>query len=92
MLDHKTIDDIAQKISAAMPDSLRSLSQDVDKNIRAIVQSTLSKLDLVTRQELDVQKEVLLRTRSQLQALEQQLAALESRLELTSKPGANRQD
>lgn len=92
MLDHKTIDDIAQKISAAMPDSLRSLSQDVDKNIRAIVQSTLSKLDLVTRQELDVQKEVLLRTRSQLQALEQQLAALESRLEQTGKPGANRQD
>jgi BMFP domain-containing protein YqiC len=80
MIDHKTIDDLARRLGEALPDGIRNLQQDVDKNIRAVLTSTFAKLDLVTREELDVQKAVLERTRSQLASLEQKLTELESQL------------
>jgi len=78
LIDHKTIDDLTRRIGEALPDGIRNLQQDIDKNIRAILTSTFARLDLVTREELEVQKEVLARTRSRVEALEQKLAELES--------------
>lgn len=61
-------------ISALEPDLLR---QDLENNIRAVLQSTLGKLDLVTREEFDIQSQVLQRTRQQLKALEKRVMELE---------------
>jgi BMFP domain-containing protein YqiC len=78
MIDHKTIDDLARRLSEALPDGVRNLQQDIEKNIRAVLTSTFSRLDLVTREELEVQQEVLARTRARLETLEQKLAELEA--------------
>lgn len=77
MIDHKTIDDLSRRIADALPDGIRNLQQDIEKNIRAVLTSTFARLDLVTREELDVQKEVLARTRARVETLERKLAQLE---------------
>lgn len=78
MVDPKIIDDLARRLAESMPDSLRALQQDVDQNFRAILQAGLGRMDLVTREEFDVQQGVLRRTREKLRDLESRLAALES--------------
>jgi len=57
----------------------RSPAADLEKNLRALMQSALGRLDLVTREEYDVQREVLARTRAKLEQLEARLAELEQR-------------
>ncbi|MFV1972538.1 MAG: accessory factor UbiK family protein [Thiohalobacterales bacterium] len=79
MLDTKFIDDLARQISGSLPAGLREMQQDVEKNIHSLLQATLGKLDLVTREEFDVQRKVLARTREKLEQLEQTLAKLEER-------------
>ncbi|HEY7986961.1 MAG TPA: accessory factor UbiK family protein [Methylophilaceae bacterium] len=74
MLNNKFIDDISKKISALISESPMA---DVENNLRALLQSAFAKLDLVTREEFDVQTQVLLKTREQLDRLEQKLNALE---------------
>ncbi|HEY8084023.1 MAG TPA: accessory factor UbiK family protein, partial [Methylophilaceae bacterium] len=74
MLNNKFIDDISKKISALVSESPMA---DVENNLRALLQSAFAKLDLVTREEFDVQTQVLLKTREQLDRLEQKLNALE---------------
>jgi len=59
----------------------RSPAADLEKNLRVLLQSTFARLDLVTREEFDVQREVLARTRAKLQELEAKLAELENRSE-----------
>jgi len=81
LIDHKTIDDLVRKLSEAVPDGVRNLQQDVEKNMRAVLTSTFARLDLVTREELDIQKDVLARTREQLTILEQKLAELQQQLD-----------
>jgi len=76
-MDPRYIDDLARRLSAALPDSLIALRRDLEDNFRAVLQSRLAQLDLVTRQEFDVQAGVLRRTRARLEALEARLAALE---------------
>jgi ubiquinone biosynthesis accessory factor UbiK len=76
--DSQALDDLARKLTEAMPPQLRALQQDVEQNMRSVLQAGLAKLDLVTRQEFDVQAGVLARTREKLEALEQRLAALEA--------------
>lgn len=73
----ETIDEISRKINELLPEDAKRLQQDFDKNLRSLVQSSLSKLDLVTREEFDVQTQVLYKTRQQLKALQQRLDALE---------------
>jgi hypothetical protein len=80
MFDPKTIDDIASRLANAVPAGLSSLKDDMEKNFHAILQSALGKLDLVTREEFEVQKGVLAKTRAKLEALEQQVTAIEKRL------------
>lgn len=80
MFDPKTIDDIASRLANAVPAGLSNLKDDMEKNFHAILQSALGKLDLVTREEFEVQKGVLAKTRAKLEALEQQVADIEKRL------------
>lgn len=80
MLDPKFLDDLAQRLHTALPESARVLQQDVDRNLRAAIQAALNRLDLVTREEFAVQTKVLARTRAQLDALSQRVARLEARL------------
>ena len=77
MFDTKSIDDIANRLANAIPPSLNHLKEDMEKNFHAILQSALARLDLVTREEFDVQKAVLAKTRQKLEALEQRIADME---------------
>jgi len=80
MLDAKLLDDIAKRLSSAVPASAKAVQADVEKNLRAATQSVFSRLDLVTREEFDVQCKVLARSRSKIEQLEKQVAELEARL------------
>lgn len=76
-LDPKSLDELARKLSESLPPGMTQLRDDLERNFRAVLQSGLARLDLVTRQEFDVQTGVLRRTRERLEQLEQRLAALE---------------
>ena len=71
MIDPKKIEQIARQVHESMPKGLRDLGEDVEKKIRQALQSQLTRLDLVSREEFDVQTQVLLRTREKLALLEQ---------------------
>lgn len=75
MLSQKLFDEISNKISETIA---ASPAKDIEKNVKAMMAATFTKMDLVTREEFDVQQEVLARTREQLTLLEQRLQALES--------------
>lgn len=87
-MDGKFLDDFVRLISQAIPPGARELQQEFEKNARALMSSAFSKLDLVTREEFDVQSAVLARTRDKVDALERQVAYLEERLGV-SVPGAH---
>ena len=78
--DPRFFDDLAKRLSDAMPPQLAALKNDLEANFKSVLQAGLAKLDLVTRQEFDVQAGVLARTRDKLVALEERLAALEAEL------------
>jgi hypothetical protein len=75
VLASKVIDDVSARISEAIA---ASPARDVDKNVRALLTGALARLDLVTREEFDVQSQVLRRTREKLEALATRLAELEA--------------
>lgn len=77
MTSAKIIEEIGARISDAIASSP---ARDIDKNVRALLNSTLGRLDLVTREEFDVQTQVLLRTREKLEAMTLRVAELEARL------------
>jgi BMFP domain-containing protein YqiC len=77
MFDPKTIDDIASRLAGAIPPGLNNLKEDLEKNFHAILQGALGKLDLVTREEFEVQKMVLAKTRSKLEDLEKRVTEME---------------
>lgn len=81
MLDPKTLDDLARRFSENLPEGVRELQQEVERNVRSGLQSTFNRLDLVTREEFDAQTKVLARTRNQLEAMEARLSALEGTAE-----------
>ena len=76
--DPRFLEDLAKRLSEAIPPQLAAFRSDVEANFKSVLQAGLAKLDLVTRQEFDVQAGVLARTREKLTALEQRLAVLES--------------
>lgn len=76
MIDPKKIEDIAKQIGNAIPPQLRQFADDVEAKVKQVLQSKLAELDFVSREEFDVQRQVLLRTREKLEQLEQQLTAL----------------
>ena len=75
MLDRKILDDLGSRVAATLA---ASPARDVEKNLRSMLTAALSRLDLVTREEFDIQARVLLRTREKLDALEARVAELES--------------
>ncbi|WP_100644080.1 ubiquinone biosynthesis accessory factor UbiK [Alteromonas facilis] len=78
MLDPKKLEEIAKQISDAVPPGVKSMAEEAEMRVKQILQSQLSKLDLVTREEFDVQTQVLIRTREKLEALEARVSALEA--------------
>ena len=76
MLDPKALEDISARLGAMIA---ASPVADIEKNARAMLSGLLGKLDLVSREEFDIQAQVLLRTREKLKALEERVARLEGR-------------
>lgn len=81
MIDPKILDNLANRLAGALPPGLKEIKQDAEKNFRAILQGAFSKLNLVTRDEFDVQSAVLNRANSKVQELEQVIRELETRLQ-----------
>jgi len=77
MIDKTVLDDIAKRVSANVPAGLKYLQEDLEKNLRSALEAGLSHLDLVTREEFDLQTAVLIRTREKLEQLEKAVASLE---------------
>lgn len=77
MMDSFRIDEIARRLLESIPPAFRTVSKDLETNFRAVLRSSLGKLDLVTRDEFDTQTRVLERTRARLAELEARLQALE---------------
>ena len=71
------LDQLARQLADAVPKNIRALGEDVERNFKSLLQSGLSRMDLVTREEFDLQTAVLERTREKLEKLEQRLAELE---------------
>lgn len=77
MLDPKAVEEVIETLRRAVP---AGFTQDIERNLRAALSAALARLDLVTREELDVQTAVLARTRARLEALEKQVAEMETLL------------
>ncbi|QOC22219.1 accessory factor UbiK family protein [Wenzhouxiangella sp. AB-CW3] len=71
--DFQTIDDITRKLAAAVPEELKTARAELHEQFRAILETTFNRMDLVTREEFEIQKKVLARTREKLEAIEAQL-------------------
>jgi len=76
MID-KSIEDLARSLAESLPESLRTVRDDLESNFRSVLKAGLARLDLVTREEFEVQESILARTREKLEALEQRLEELE---------------
>ena len=76
--ERPTLDALARQLADSVPGNLKSIGEDVERNFKSLTQSALSKMDLVTREEFDVQTAVLTRTREKLESLESRLAELET--------------
>lgn len=76
-MNNESVENIARKLADAVPEGLRSVRDDLENNFRGVLRASLSKLDLVTREEFEVQEAVLAKTRAKLEALEARLQALE---------------
>jgi len=74
-----SIENLARKLAESVPEGLRSMRDDLEANFRGVLRSGISKLDLVTREEFEVQEAVLARTREKLTRLEAKLEALEKK-------------
>ncbi len=78
-MSDESIENLARKLAESMPEGLRSVRDDLENNFRSVLRTSLSKLDLVTREEFEVQEAVLARTREKLEALESRLKQFESK-------------
>lgn len=76
MLNPKKIEEIIQQVQNNLPQGIKDIGNDVESKLKQVLQAQLSKLDVVTREEFDVQTQVLLRTREKLTALEARIDAL----------------
>jgi hypothetical protein len=80
MVNVQSIDDLARRLAAMVPPGFKEARDDLTANFKSALQSGLRELDLVTREEFDVQRCVLLRTREKIEELETQVANLERTL------------
>ena len=78
-MNDESLDNIARKLAEAVPEGLRSMREDLEQNFRSVLRASLAKLDLVTREEFEVQEAVLAKTRAKLEALEAKVRELEGK-------------
>ena len=81
MIDPRKFDDLARRIQASLPPGLDEVREDVTRNVRAIIAAGIARMDLVEREEFDVQSAVLARTREKLETLERRVRQLEEQLD-----------
>lgn len=80
MTNEETLNGLARRLAEAIPQNLKTAGEDIERNFRTVLQSGLGKMNLVSREEFDVQAAVLRRTREKLEALEAKLSELEDEL------------
>jgi ubiquinone biosynthesis accessory factor UbiK len=76
----ESLDELAKRLADTLPPAVKAFGQDLEANFKAVLQSGLAKLDLVNRQEFDVQAALLQRTLARLEAMESKLKELEAAL------------
>lgn len=76
MFDTKNFDEIARKLFSTLPASLQNIEKDIQQKFKDVLQSAFVRMDLVTREEFDVQCKVLARTREKVEALQKQVDTL----------------
>ena len=76
-MSDKSIEDLARRLAESLPDNLRMMRADIEDGFRTVLKSGIEKLDLVTREEFEVQEAVLQRTREKLEELAERLKELE---------------
>jgi len=81
MLNAKKIEEIARQVTDSIPPGIKTIATDLEDKTKTVLQRKLSQLDVVTREEFDVQTQVLIKTRAQLSLLENKIAELEARLQ-----------
>ena len=79
MVNRDALDELSRKITALLPDNVQQMQDDLESNIHALLQGALSRMNLVTREEFDVQAALLQRTREKLEKLEKLLDELEQK-------------
>lgn len=82
-MNASSLDELINQVLRNLPAGLQTLRSDVERNLRATLEAGLRNLDLVTRQEFEVQQQLLLRAQQQLKVLEEKLATLESLINKT---------
>ncbi len=85
MFDKKFFDDVTKRFMDSVPESVKNMGSEVEKQFRSVLQTTFAKLDLITREEFDVQQMVLSKTRAKVEKLEELLHELEKTLENKKK-------
>ncbi len=80
MINAKKIEEIAKQVTESIPPSLKNMATDFEDKAKSVLQSKLSQLDVVTREEFDVQTQVLIKTRAKISQLEAKLAELEEKI------------
>lgn len=81
MFEANQLNDLAKRLSGAVPHDFRAMKEDLEHNFKAILQASLGRMNLVTREEFDVQRKVLLKAREQLETLEARVKHLEALVE-----------
>jgi ubiquinone biosynthesis accessory factor UbiK len=79
-MNASSLDDLARRLAESVPESVKAFGRDLEGNFKAVLQAQLAKLDLVTRQDFDVQSAILQRTQAKLTELEARVKELESKL------------
>ena len=85
MFDPKKLEEIAKQVSDAIPEGVKNVGGEVERKVKQILQAQLQKLNMVSREEFDVQANVLLRAREKLTALQKQVSEIENQLEIKDK-------
>ena len=81
MIPREKIEAIVSDISKVLPEDIDLLKEDIEKNVRATLNTAFTKMELVTREEFDIQASLLSRTREKLEALQKKLSEMEKQLE-----------
>lgn len=89
MIDSKMIDDLAKRVSDSLPEPIRSFQKDMEKQIRSTLTQGFERLDLVTREDFDVQVTLLERTRARLRELEERVSKLEGKPPIAETDGSD---